>query len=179
MNGTQTDDPIFASLATTHAMVNARHGQARAILLESLTDEVSSLNRRLKSVVAWRYVVGGLGLSAVASAVALALLAFAATSPAVAMEKMAKALDQVTGYTYRMEKTYVSRQGEGRTVRQVTVGRWRTAPVALYATMHIVETLGTKMTAHARRKLWSTWRRPTRRIGKASLSIASRKNICA
>jgi hypothetical protein len=147
MNRTQADDPIVASLAKMHTVVNARHTQARAVLLASLPDEMIEFDYGPKPSATSRFVLGGLGVAAVASAVALTLWAFAATSPAVAMEKLAKALDQVNGYTYRMEETSVSRKGEGRTVRQVTVGRWRTAPAALYATMQIVETLRTNAAA--------------------------------
>jgi hypothetical protein len=142
MTPTTPDDPIMASLAATHSAVNARHAQARALLLESLVNEVPSPSRP-RPVVAWPYIAGAIGLCTTAAAVALALWLVAAPSPAVAMEKLAKALDQVTGYTYRMEMVYVSRKDRGRTVRQVTDGSWRTTPVGLHAIMHIVETAGT------------------------------------
>ena len=59
------------------------------------------------------------------------------------MEQMAKAIDKISGYTYRTEMVYVSRQGEGRIVRQITLGSWRTSPTAMLATMHIGEIAGT------------------------------------
>ncbi|MFV1968166.1 MAG: hypothetical protein ACC628_22310 [Pirellulaceae bacterium] len=101
----------------------------------------------------WRYAVGGLGLSVVASAAALVLWLASPTSPGSAMEQMARALDRVTSYTYRMESVYVSRKDDGRKVRDVVIGRWRAEPVGLHATIHIVETLGTNTTPGAPRAL--------------------------
>jgi hypothetical protein len=60
---------------------------------------------------------------------------------------MAKALEQINAYTYRMEKVYISRKGEGRIVRHITLGSWRTSPPAMLATMHIGEIAGTNPNA--------------------------------
>jgi hypothetical protein len=147
MNSNEIDDRIVAALAPAHTSINAKHGKARAALLASLPDDESFPSRRRKPAIALRYVAGGLGLSATAASIALALWLFSSTSPAAAMERMAKALDQINGYTYRMEKVYISRKGEGRTVRQITLGSWRTSPAAMLATMHIGEIAGTNPNA--------------------------------
>ena len=72
MNPTELDDRIVAALAPAHASLNAKHGEARATLLASLSDDESFTGRRRKPAVALRYVAGGLGLSATAAAAALA-----------------------------------------------------------------------------------------------------------
>ena len=145
MNRTEPDDPTLARLAQAHDAVNARHDQSRAALVESIStaERAPTGDRGSSSIVPRRVLLGGLGMGAAAAAIALAMWFVGSTSPALAMEQMAKALDRVSGYTYRMEKNYVSRNGQGRTVRHVTVGRWRTTPTGLYAKMQIVEMLGT------------------------------------
>ena len=141
MNQTETNDTITKALVSAHAAVNARHKHTRARLLESLPDAAPV--HKLVPPSAWRYVVGGVGLGAVATAIVLMLWLFGSPSPAVAMERMAQALDQVTSYSFRMESVYASRKEKGRTVRQVTVGTWRTDPLGLHATIDVVETVGT------------------------------------
>ena len=147
MNPTETDDRIVAASPRRTRRSTRKHGQTRAALLESLGARRRCLAANRGSTVRWRRVAGGLGLSAAAASIALALWLFSSTSPAAAMERMAKALDQINGYTYRMEKVYVSRKGEGRTVRQITLGTWRTSPTAMLATMHIGELVGTNPAA--------------------------------
>jgi hypothetical protein len=141
------DDAIEAALTGAHAAVNARHEHARAALLASLAREAPQETHRGRAGAAWRYVAYAAGLAAAATVAAVALWPLSGPSPAAAMEQTAKALDRVAAYSYRMEKVYVSRKDEGRTVRHTTLGRWRTTPLALYGAIHIVETLGTNTTA--------------------------------
>jgi hypothetical protein len=148
MNPTDADERIVAALAPAHSSINASHAHARTALLTRLADEPSLTIPRRRRTLTLRYVAGGLGLGTLAATVALALWLFSPVSPAAAMERMAKALDQISGYTYLMDKKYVSRAGEGRTVRQVTNGSWRTSPAALRATMQIYE-LSSANTANA------------------------------
>jgi len=139
MNPTDADERIVAALAPAHSSINASHAQARAALLTLLADEPFLTTPQRRLTFTSRYVAGGLGLGTLAAIVALALWLFSPVSPAAAMERMAKALDQISGYTYLMDKKYVSRKGEGRIVRQVTNGSWRTSPAALRATIQIYE----------------------------------------
>ena len=138
MKRSETNDAISKSLASAHSAVNARHERTRARLLESLP-VVALPNRGFALSPTWTYVVGGLG--AVSMAILLILWLFSSTPPAWAMERMAQALDDVVSYSFRMESVYVSRQDKGRTVRQVTVGNWRTQPVSLHATIDVKETV--------------------------------------
>lgn len=143
MNDPQSQDAIRTSLATAHSAANARHERERSRLLESLPDAVTAADRVSLLPAGWRVAVGGLGLGVVASSVALLLWLVGPTPPAAALERMAKALDQVASYTFRMESLYVTQADDGRQVRQVTVGRWRAEPVALHAGIRLVETKGT------------------------------------
>lgn len=147
MSRSEPDDTIVNALRVTHAAVNARHGQMRANLLDRLPDTPPA--RSNATTAAWRFVAGGVGLGAIATMILLVLWLFAPTSPAVAMERMARALQQVHSYSFRMESVYTSREDEGRTVRQVTVGDWRTDPVGMHAEIDIVETLGTNTSSPA------------------------------
>jgi hypothetical protein len=143
MNSVPSDNPTIAALAEAHTTVNARHDAARASLLASLASDAPVGPRRAVTGAAWRYVAGAMGLAAAAAVAAMALWPLAASSPAAAMEQTARALDRVGAYSYHMEKVYVSRKDEGRTLRHTTLGRWRTAPLALYGAIRIVETVGT------------------------------------
>lgn len=147
MNRSQSDDPISASLSASHDAVNAGHVKTRARLLDSLPDTIPTHAEARQAAASWRYVVGGLGLSAVAAAVLMAFWLLGPTSSAVAMERMAKALDQVSTYSFRMESLRISEEQQGRTARQVQVGRMRTEPVGLHARVQIVETVGTNTAA--------------------------------
>lgn len=151
MTNLQDDRGVVEVASAAHAAINAKHDEARARLLESLP-EVERSRENGTRLAAWRVVVRGLGLGAIASSVLLVVWLLGPASPAAALEKVAQALERVNTYSYQMEQVYVSRQGEGRTVRQVTVGRWRTNPVALHATLHIVETLGTNTTSPGKPK---------------------------
>ena len=146
MNLAESDDGVTRSLATAHDAVTARHEESRTRLLCGLPDELPA-PRSTQSASALRYVLGGLGLSAVVAAVMLTLWLLAPISPAVAMERMTKALDSVTTYSFRMESVYTSRAGKGRTVREVQVGQLRTAPLGLRASVRIVETPETNAAA--------------------------------
>jgi len=143
MNQTQFDGPLVASLAEPYRTVNDRHAASRATLLKSLADESPSIAHEPNSLIARQYIAGGLGVGAIAAAIMAAFWFAAPPSPAAAMERMAKALEQINAYSYRMEKVYVSRRNQGRTVRQNTIGSWRTTPVGMRAIMQIVETVGT------------------------------------
>jgi hypothetical protein len=142
MNPTDADERIVAVLAPLHAGVNARHAGTRTSLLAAVANEpLTPIRPRVKRV-RWRYLVGSLSVSA-AAAIAFVLWLVSGTSPAAAMERMAQALNQVSSYSYRMDKTYISHAGKGRKVRQITHGGWRTSPAALRAAIHIGETVGT------------------------------------
>ena len=143
MNRSPSDNSASASLAAAHSTINQRHLQMRMRLLDCLPDDMSSRAQPRRRAMAWCYLAGGLGLVAVVAAVALTTWILAPASPASAMERLAKALDQVATYSYRLESVSVSTKGDGRTVRQVTTGRWRSDPVGLYAVMNIFERLGT------------------------------------
>ena len=106
MTRSETDDTISKSLAAAHSAVNVRHEQTRSRLLESLPDERPA-HKPAASPWAWSYVVGGVGLSAVAMAIILTLWLFGFTPPAVAMERMAQALDRVTSYSFRLESVTI------------------------------------------------------------------------
>ena len=134
---------ISKALTAAHTAVNAMHQRERSLLLQDLPITMPVPMRAVGRPTSWRGVAGGVGLSLVASAALLVFWLIVPTSPSAAMERMALALDRVNSYTYRMEKDYVSREGQGRSVRHVVVGHWRTEPASLYAMHHIVETLGT------------------------------------
>lgn len=148
MNQSKPDDRISMLLATMHSKVTDKHEQSRARLLDDLSEPIPTSVPTARAATepqrAWRYAMG---LSAIASAILLATWLFGPASPAVAMERMAQALDQVTAYSYRVESVFVSQEGQGRTVRDTNVGRLRIEPVGLHATMHIVESLGTNTEA--------------------------------
>ena len=143
MSASDAHEQLVKVLASAHSVTNARHARARDELLANLTCGPSTPTPNVHRPFTTRFIAGGLGLSALAASVALAFWLFSPISGAAAMERMAQALEQVTGYTYRMDKVYASRKGEGRTVRQTTQGSWRTSPAALRATMHIDEIVGT------------------------------------
>jgi len=130
----------FAILASMHSSANQAHERNRAELLPLLDKPRPNL-RKPAAVVSIRQMACGGVIAATVSAIAIGVWFVVQASPAKAMERMAKALAQVNTYTYSMEETYVSRKGEGRTVRQITTGAWRTTPAALRSQMLIDETL--------------------------------------
>ncbi|MCA9266276.1 MAG: hypothetical protein KDA60_20590 [Planctomycetales bacterium] len=136
------NDPLVLALAAAHANIVIGHGQTRAQLRStiestslppSITGQTSS--RRMYLVV----VTGG-----IAAALTLFVGAWLSMpeSATVAMERLARALEQVNSYSYRMESIYISQKDQGRTVRQVTEGNWRTEPVGLRAKIVITERTG-------------------------------------
>ena len=74
--------------------------------------------------------------------VTIGLLA-AQRNPANAIEQVASALDKINTYSYRHEFVSVSQKNTGRTVRQVSDGKWQSKPMGLHATTRIEETLNT------------------------------------
>jgi outer membrane lipoprotein-sorting protein len=142
MNSIDSRDSKYATLASMHSDVNNSHEHTRAELL-SLLDKPRPNPGQPSAVVSVRQLACGGVIAATISAIAIGFWFVIQSSPAKAMERMAKALDQVNAYSFRMEKTYISRKGEGRTVQQITTGVWRTTPAALRAHMLIHETLAT------------------------------------
>jgi hypothetical protein len=142
MKSIDSRDGEFAILASMHSHANQAHDRNRAELL-SLLDKPQPSLRKPAAMVSIRQLACGGVIAATISAVAIGVWFVIQASPAKAMERMAKALDQVNAYTYRMEKTYISRKGEGRTVLHITTGAWRTTPIAMRAQMLIDETLAT------------------------------------
>ena len=139
MNETQSDS-MADDLAVLHAEVNERHGASRERLLAALPQEEVSV---VRSSSVWpRWAIGGACVSAVCGLVAVAML-LASPRPIVAMERMARALERVSSYSWKMESVYVSTKGEGRTLQDTNGGRWRREPRALHATTHVTETKGT------------------------------------
>jgi len=136
------NNPISRSAAEAHAAINANHGQSRVRLLDCLPNTPSGYAPKVL-LTSWQFMFGGIGLGATVSAVMLVVWLLGTATPAVALERLAQAIEKVNAYSYRMDQVYVSQKGEGRTVRQVTVGRWRTEPVGLHATTRIVETQDT------------------------------------
>ena len=98
--------------------------------LLQLLDERQSIRLESAPVVSIRRLACGGLIAATIAAAAIGVWFVVQASPAKAMERMAKALDQINAYSYRMEKTYVSRKGDGRMVRHITTGAWRTTPAA-------------------------------------------------
>lgn len=143
MSQFNANDATSVLLESAHEAVNARHAQTRTRLLQEIShhDVRRVVPQRHSST--WRWTLRALGAGGIAASVALAVWFLNTTSPAMAMERLATALAQVTSYTYRMEAESVSQLGSGKSVREVHVGRWRTDPVGLHATTHIVETLDT------------------------------------
>ena len=142
MNRSPSEDVISKSLAAAHTAIDMQHDRERSRLLQSLPDAAPPPNPATLPPV-WRYAVGGAGLSLVASAAVLVIWLVASTTPAEALEQMAKALDRVTSYTFRMESVYTSRKGEGRKLQNVFAGRFRIEPPALHATTHVVRGVST------------------------------------
>jgi hypothetical protein len=142
MKSIDSRDGEFATLASMHSNANQAHERNRAELL-SLLDKPLHSPRKPAAAVSIRQLACGGVIAATISAVAIGVWFVIQASPAKAMERMARALDQVNAYTYSMEESYISRKGEGRTVRQITNGAWRTSPAALRSQMLIDETLAT------------------------------------
>jgi hypothetical protein len=142
MNSIDSRNSEFATLASMHSNINDTHERSRADMLSLLNQRQPTLRKAAAAISIRQLACGGV-IAATISAVAIGPWFVLQASPAKAIERMAKALDQVNSYTYRMEKTYISRKGEGRTVRQITNGAWRTTPAALRSQMLIDETLAT------------------------------------
>lgn len=140
-------DPVSDALASAHAVVNANHSRTRDQLLERLSVEKLSRDIMPKGRGVRNRVIWGVCLSLAASALVLALWLPGSTGPTAAMDQMAQALGHVTSYSFRLESVYESRGDLGRTVRQVTIGSWRTDPVGLYADIRVVEVMGTNADA--------------------------------
>lgn len=140
MSQSEPHDTLVTTLVDIHATANVRHQQSRKILLDSLDIEpsVTKCGHQLRL---WPYICGGAGLTVAATMLLFWLVAH--PTSAQAMEQLVQAMAQVNAYSYHMEKTYVSRRDDGRTLKHSTQGRWRTNPPSLYAAMKIIETTGT------------------------------------
>ena len=123
------NDPLMRTLRTAHDEVTSRHAATREELLERLSEA-----RVHRPPRAW---LGSVGVGAMAASVIFVIWMLTPNPASVAMERLVNALEDIHSYTYRMEA--VSRQEAGRTVRQISEGRWRTTPYGLYATMRITE----------------------------------------
>ena len=140
MKPIDSDNLISNVLESSHGYLNARHGLQRQRLLNALPN-----TPRIPQEISakWNYIVGGVGLSAIAMTLLLTLWILGSPRPAVALERAARALANVNSYSFRMESVQISRAKQGRTVRQVTVGSWRTNPVGMHADIRVVETTNT------------------------------------
>lgn len=128
--------PVTDQLDELHTAVNQRHGRGRERLLAGLDTHAAPV--RLPAVVWPRWLLGGMWLSAACLAAAVFFLATA--RPLSAMERMARAIEQVTSFTWRLESVSISTAGKGRRLHDVNVGRWRREPLGLHATMRSTET---------------------------------------
>jgi hypothetical protein len=142
MNSSESQAGELATLATIHSNVNGEHERTRMRLLQLLNDDRLTPLQPAPQLLMRRWAWGGL-IAGMFGALAIGVWFVMQASPAKAMERMVKALEQINAYSYRMEKTYISRKGEGRTVQQITTGNWQTTPAAMQAQMLIHETLAT------------------------------------
>lgn len=129
MKPSRSNNPVVEALIAEHGAVNAGHDAARSRLLNCLPPTPRS-ERSLVSPLGW------IGLGALASAAVLLFWGIGATSPAAAMERMAREVERVRSLSYRMAET--SRDGQrGRLVESVYEGKWRRQPLSLWGTMKI------------------------------------------
>lgn len=131
-----SDDTVARSLDAVHREIGLRHDASRARLLDCLPTECDPPAGQRS------YIFGGVGAGVLAAALLLVWAAGPA-SPASAMERVARALERINSFTYRMEETYTSTKEDGRTVESVFEGRWRREPIALWGNMKLWETRGT------------------------------------
>lgn len=137
MESREPNDPVHEGLVAMHEAVGSNHAAERAVLLDRLTGESIALSDRS---TAWRFT------APLAVAACLLLAAFVAVllaRPASAMDRIARAINRVSSYAYRLESVYTSTAGEGRVVRDMLEGQTRRSPGALNATTKVVEVKGT------------------------------------
>lgn len=130
------NDAVVEALKAAHDRVSLRHDAGRRRLLDGLaTDPEPSVLRR-------GLLFSSVGATALVAAFVLLWVA-SPPSAAFAMERVADALQRVASFNYRMDETYASTEGEGRTIESVFEGRWRREPVCLWGTMKLWESPAT------------------------------------
>lgn len=129
-------EQAIEALGAAHRAIEARHDAARERLLSNLQEA-----RAEGAVVKFPRGAEGAVVAAVCLLVATLVL-FAAPRPLSAMERVSRAVERVSSFAWRLEKTYRTTAGEGRSVREVGQGRWRRETLALYAKLRVVETVG-------------------------------------
>ncbi|MEO0531060.1 MAG: hypothetical protein AAF266_10885 [Planctomycetota bacterium] len=135
MSNTEPDE-LAARLAASHDVINGRHAGARQELLDAIstTERMSSSARPLP-----HWVLGGVGVSAACVVIALIGVALF-PQPLSAMERMARAVEKVASFSWRMESEYTTTAGEGRRLQDTSVGRWQRDPRSLHGTIQVIET---------------------------------------
>lgn len=134
---THNPERLNQVLAEAHNADNARHVVSREELLGLLTDHDPAA-----PTIGWpAWATGGAWVTAACAMIVAAVL-LSTPKPLSAMDRMAVAIQRVVSFSWRFESVYISQAGEGRAVKDMSLGRWRRDPLGLHASIRVIESKG-------------------------------------